>query len=237
MEIGYRPQTHPGFRASTHQDDSDRTARAVTRAIAQAKAGNRDGIRVLYIEYADNVYGYIRSIVGEPYDAEDLTQRVFTKLIFAITKYEDRGVAFLGWLLRLARNVALDHLRARRAVLIARECDGVDLDCGSPEEGENDAARNLRAALDSLPEDQRSVAILRYVVGLKPAEIATQLGRSESSIYGLHHRGRRALKSELIRLGSTPAVTTMRARRAAAGPTRPRAGGRSGEVIHQVLVA
>jgi RNA polymerase sigma-70 factor, ECF subfamily len=229
MAISNGPEARTGFRASTHQDDSDRTARAVAHAIAQAKDGNREGIRVLYVEYADNVYGYIRSIVGDPHDAEDLTQRVFTKLIFAITKYEDRGVAFLGWLLRLSRNVALDHLRARKAILIARECDGVDLDCTTPGEIEQETSRNLRAALDSLPEDQRNVAILRYVLGLKPAEIATQLGRSESSIYGLHHRGRRALKDELTRLGSTPAVTTMRTRRSTVQAPKPRPGVRSAE--------
>jgi RNA polymerase sigma-70 factor (ECF subfamily) len=45
---------------------------------------------------------------------------------------------------------------------------------------------------------------LRHVVGLTPGEIADRLGRSESSIHGLHHRGRRALQRELTRLDATP---------------------------------
>jgi RNA polymerase sigma-70 factor, ECF subfamily len=47
---------------------------------------------------------------------------------------------------------------------------------------------------------------MRHVIGLSPGEIAEQLGRSESSIHGLHHRGRRALQEELRRLGSAPST-------------------------------
>ena len=43
-----------------------------------------------------------------------MTQQVFAKLITAIVKYDERGVPFFAWLVRLARNVAIDHLRANR---------------------------------------------------------------------------------------------------------------------------
>ena len=61
-------------------------------------------------------------------------------------------------------------------------------------------------ALASLPDEQRDVVIMRHVVGLSPREIAEQMGRSESSIHGLHHRGRKALQQELLRLGSAPST-------------------------------
>jgi RNA polymerase sigma-70 factor (ECF subfamily) len=77
--------------------------------------------------------------------------------------------------------------------------------------GESDEARerarDLHAALASLPEEQRDVMVMRHVIGLSPPEIAEQMGRSESSIHGLHHRGRRALRQELTRLGSAPATS------------------------------
>jgi RNA polymerase sigma-70 factor (ECF subfamily) len=208
-----KQQFHTGFRATTQQDVSPRTARAVDLAIGRAKAGDREAVRFLYIQYADNVYGYVRSIVRDPYEAEDLTQQVFAKLIFAITKYEDRGVAFLAWLLRLSRNVALDHLRARRVILAAGDGSlpvSEEVEAHESDEAARDNARNLSAAIDALPEEQRSVVIMRHVVGLTPREIADRLGRSESSIHGLHHRGRRALLVELERLGSAPAVTMRR---------------------------
>ena len=56
-----------------------------------------------------------------------------------------------------------------------------------------DHALTIRAALATLPEDQRNVVILRHVIGPLPRRIADQMGRTEGSIDGLHHRGRRAL--------------------------------------------
>ena len=220
MNDQLRRQTcHIGFRASARQDGSPETARAVEMAIARAKVGDREAVRFLYVEYADNVYGYIRSIVSDPYEAEDLTQHVFAKLIFAITKYEDRGVAFLAWLLRLSRNVAIDHLRAQR-VLLGVDADaspvGEDLDTHAQDEAAREHAQNLHTALSSLPDEQRNVVVLRHVVGLSPREIADRLGRSESAVHGLHHRGRNAMKKELERLGSAPAVTVRRRHRVAA---------------------
>jgi RNA polymerase sigma-70 factor (ECF subfamily) len=46
---------------------------------------------------------------------------------------------------------------------------------------------------------------LRHLVGLTPGEIAERMGRSESSVHGLHHRGRQALKRELIEVDCAPA--------------------------------
>jgi RNA polymerase sigma-70 factor (ECF subfamily) len=174
----------------------------VRLAIARAKEGDREALRLLYVRYSDNVYGYVRSIVRDDREAEDLTQQVFMKLITVIVKYEDRGVPFSGWLLRLARNVALDHLRRRRPIS-TEEVMGAD------KHDDNDArerARDLHTALASLPDEQRSVMIMRHVVGLSPPEIAERMGRSESSVHGLHHRGRRALQLELSRLGSAPST-------------------------------
>ena len=67
---------------------------------------------------------------------------------------------------------------------------------------------DLRHALEQLPEDQREVLVLRHIVGLSPVEIASTLGRSESSVHGLHHRGRRTLQSSLTELGAAPVVAS-----------------------------
>jgi RNA polymerase sigma-70 factor (ECF subfamily) len=205
---------HVGFRCRTTLDESPDTSREVHLAIARAKEGDRDALRFLYIRYSDNVYGYIRSIVKDDKEAEDLTQHVFMKLIMAIGKYEDHGVPFSGWLLRLSRNVALDFLRRRRAtpseevLAIAGPADKVFGSVGHADEVAEDRARDLHTALTLLPDEQRSVMIMRHVVGLTPPEIAEQMGRTESSIHGLHHRGRRALQQELKRLGSAPSISS-----------------------------
>ncbi len=193
---------HVGFRRRATLDESPETVRETRVAIARTKEGDRDALRFLYVRYSDNVYGYICSIVRDEQEAEDLTQHVFMKLITAIVQYRDFGVPFSGWLLRLARNVALDHLRRRRATP-TEEVFGADIQA----DGEvRERARDLHAALATLPEEQRNVMIMRHVVGLSPCEIAEQMGRSESSIHGLHHRGRRALQEELRQLGSAPST-------------------------------
>jgi RNA polymerase sigma-70 factor (ECF subfamily) len=185
-------------------DESPQAAREVQRAIARCKRGDRDALRLLYERYAGNVYGYTRSIVRDDKEAEDLTQQVFLKLITAIVKYDDQGVPFSGWLLRLARNVALDHLRRRRPIP-AEEVFGAD---HQADDTALHRARSLRTALVALPYEQREVILMRHLVGLTPPEIATRMGRSESSIHGLHHRGRRALQQELRRLESAPATAS-----------------------------
>jgi RNA polymerase sigma-70 factor, ECF subfamily len=187
-------------------DETPLQSREVQRAIARCKRGDRDALRLLYERYAGNVYGYIRSIVRDDKEAEDLTQHVFLKLITAIVKYDDRGVPFSGWLLRLARNVALDHLRRRRPIP-AEEVFGADRQA---DDTALHRARSLRTALVALPYEQREVILMRHLVGLTPPEIATRMGRSESSIHGLHHRGRRALQQELRRLESAPATAGAR---------------------------
>ena len=198
------------FRRSTTLDESEACRRRVAHAVARAKQGDREALRFLYVQYADNVYGYIVSIVRDEYEAEDITQLVFAKLMTVLGKYEQREAPFTSWLLRLAHNAAYDHLR-RRLPTPAEEVR-------SPEEraetGPSDDVQVVGQALAALPEDQRTVVVLRHLVGLTPGEIAERLGRSENSIHGLHHRGRRAAQQELRRLECGP-VTARRSRRAA----------------------
>lgn len=175
----------------------------VSEAVRRAQGGDREALGFLYARYADNVYGYVRSIVHDPHEAEDVTQQVFAKLIRVIGKYEERDVPFFAWMLRVARNLAVDHLRRQRLVPVEeiRVATRDDLD---PAGGRR--MRDLSEALAELPRDQCEVLVLRHFAGLSPSEIAVRTGRSEGSIHGLHHRGRRALKAELTSRGVAPAT-------------------------------
>jgi RNA polymerase sigma-70 factor (ECF subfamily) len=192
------------FRTKTSLDEGPSPDPTVARAVARAKEGDREAVRFLYLRYADNVYGYVRSIVRDEYEAEDVTQHVFAKLMTVIGRYEQRAVPFSAWILRLAHNAAIDHVRKRRAVPAA-EVYGAD---ERMPEGNEDRSRELRSALAGLPDEQRDVIVLRHVVGLSPTEIAGQLGKTEPSIHGLHHRGRAALRTALVQRGCAPTVAT-----------------------------
>ena len=206
------------FRVNTTLDHHNHD-QAITRAIVAAQAGDMEAIRFLYLRYKDNVYGYVLSIVREQHEAEDCTQQVFMKLISAIHKYEPRTVPFTAWILRVARNIAIDHLRQRRAV--PRE--EVFEPTRQTDESSRECRWGLEAALESLPEEQRDVVVLRHLVGLTPGEIATRMGRTESSIHGLHHRGRLTLRRELADMDCAPDGQG----RVAALPVRPGLLGRS----------
>lgn len=136
-----------GFRSRTTIDESPAAARKTRLAVARAREGDREAIRFLYLTYAHNVYGFVRSIVRDDHEAEDITQHVFAKLMTTIGKYDDRGVPFFAWLLRLARNVAIDHLRANRLTPVEQVFDP---DTSASTDPERRAV--LRDALAALPE-------------------------------------------------------------------------------------
>jgi RNA polymerase sigma-70 factor (ECF subfamily) len=189
-----------GFSKKSAPDDTADASGVVARAVSGAKNGDRDALRYLYIRFSPNVYGYLLSIVRDEYEAEDLTQQVFAKLMRVISKYEPRGVPFSAWILRVAHNMAIDHVRQRKATPVA-EVRGADE--RHDEHGPSRVAA-LKDALETLSADQREVLVLRHVLGLSPTEIAGRLGKTEGSIHGLHHRGRGALQVALRELDAAP---------------------------------
>ena len=191
------------FRRRTALPEESGPDALLLKAVRRAKEGDRDALRFLYVRYADNVYGYVRSIVRDEYDAEDITQTLFAKLSSALSRYEPRSVPFSAWILRVARNLALDHLRAVRAIPY-EEVRGVD---SLADDYSFERAHALQDAFAALPHDQRQVLVLRHVAGLSPREIARSLGKSEGAIHGLHHRGRRSLQRELSELGAHPVIS------------------------------
>ena len=100
----------PRARCASPDTDSEVASRLVALAVERAQAGDRDALAFLYARFADDVCGYARSIVHDHHAAEDVTQQVFAKLIGVIGKYEQRDVPFFAWMLRVTRNVAVDHL-------------------------------------------------------------------------------------------------------------------------------
>jgi RNA polymerase sigma-70 factor, ECF subfamily len=183
-----------GLRPSSQTLARDDRDDQVAAAVMSAKEGDRDAFRYLYLRYARDVYRYVLSIVRHPHEAEDVTQQVFTKLLTVIGSYEQLEVPFSAWILRIARNLAVDHLRSSRRMV---PCEEVRAEGDSAEYSTPDLVSSLREALASLPADQGQVVALRHIVGLSPSDIAVRLGKSEASVHGLHHRGRQALRQAL----------------------------------------
>lgn len=172
----------------------------IALAVARIKEGDSGAIQILYTRYEREVHRYVKSIVRDHHEAEDITQNLFVKLMSAIHGYEPRAVPFEAWLLRVARNAALDNLRLKRAL--------PSDDIQTSDEGHDQIAFErclcIKDALRQLRPLEREVLVLRYIAGLPTREIADRLHRTERSIYGLHNRGRRALKAALEELDAMP---------------------------------
>ena len=154
----------------------------------------------LYQRHVPRVRAYVLRIVGDEHDADDVTQQVFAKLLTELDRYRPGEARFMAWLLRVAHNAAIDHLRRLRPV----SCDEVREPEPPGDDSAEQARTSLQTALASLPAAQRDVLLLTHVVGLSPSEIAERLGRSVRSVHGLHYRGRVAARIALDDMGSAP---------------------------------
>ena len=197
----------------TPQPKSNSTDGGVSLSTIQmAQQGDRDAMREIYEQHVASITRYVRSIVRDPLDAEDITHNIFVKLFDVISQYEPRGVPFSAWLLRVARNASMDYVRSKRSIPVADVPETMHGDL----ESSIHRSHELHAALADLPPAQREILILRHVVGLSPVEIAVRLDRTEASVHGLHHRGRAALKARLEELTAGPVVRGSRVKSTAA---------------------
>jgi RNA polymerase sigma-70 factor, ECF subfamily len=166
--------------------------------LGRAAGGDPGALAGIYRRYSPGIYGYIRSIVLDAHEAEDLTQQVFIKLMTARADFA--GPDFAPWLLRVARNTAIDSLRRSRRTQLQDprtwKPGGV-----APDE---EARRSLEEAFAGLSRGQRDVLVLTDVVGLTPREAARCLGKSAGAVHMLHQRARRIVCDTLTRSGSGP---------------------------------
>jgi RNA polymerase sigma-70 factor, ECF subfamily len=170
--------------------------------MARMAVGDREALADVYARYSHGIYGYIRSIVSDRHEAEDLTQQVFLKLMTAAQGSNPVRADFSAWLLRVARNTALDSLRRTKRTLVRDPQEWAPAGVAPDEE----ARRSLEDALRTLSRGQRDVLLLRDVLGLTPHEAAERLGKSDGAVHMLHHRARRAVCERLAGYGSGPST-------------------------------
>src|SRR5207247_10690410 len=125
-----------------------------------------DAFTQIYDEHVDVVFRSIYYKVGDSGIAEDLTAEVFSKAWERIDRFQWRNVPVQHWLLRIARNVVIDHWRSRRrpTTPIDELGDATSDDPSLEDHVERDLeVETLGRALAKLPEMQRDVLILRFI--------------------------------------------------------------------------
>lgn len=153
-------------------------------AVARAQA-DRQAFAELYRRHFDGVYRFCLARLGDPAAAEDAASQVFAKALAALPRFRDRGPddGFRAWLFRIAHNVVIDDVRARRRHDPLAAADEL-VDHGDPPEDaviRGEDREVVLALVAALPVEQRRVVELR-LAGLSGAEISSVLGRSRGAI-------------------------------------------------------
>ncbi|MDX6633790.1 MAG: hypothetical protein QOG09_1454 [Solirubrobacterales bacterium] len=195
------------FGAARAKAAGDSTGDVDTQLAAQAKDGDSSAFGQLYTRNFDSVYAYLRVAVSDAQEAEDATQQVFTKVLESLPAYEDQGRPFQAWLFRIARNQAIDYGRRSGRVepeepqLIEQRSKQSTDDLRALQWTSDD---ELMMLVKRLPDGQRQVIFLRYVLDLTTADIAEVLDRKPEAIRQLQSRALRFLEQRLVALGREP---------------------------------
>ena len=157
-------------------------------------SGDRSAISQLIERHSRRVRDYIRMMVKDDDVADDIFQETFIKAVRVIDdgRYTDNG-RFLSWILRIAHNQVIDYFRAQKQNRQLNESDaGYDV-LGSLRFAERTVedeivgeqiADDVRHMVELLPEEQRTVVMMRYYSGLSFKEIADQTGVSINTALG-----------------------------------------------------
>jgi len=198
-----------------HQDDAELVSAFVENADEKA-------FRTLVERHQERIYGFLLGMVRDPAVADDLFQETFVKAVRAMQRqkgsYTSQG-RWLQWVMRIARNTALDHLRSRkrsRMRLVMENEEGLDLDQividGEPDASDKLQRRQqaawLNACIDRLPPEQREVVLMRHESELTFKEIAeltdcsinTALGRMRYALLNLRRMLQETDANELERI-------------------------------------
>lgn len=170
--------------------------------LALYMSGNNACMDMLISRYKAKVFSAIYVVVNDRYIAEDIFQDTFLRVIHTLQKgkYEENG-KFLPWVIRIARNLSMDHFRRtkRMPMITSSEDDDVFanmlLDASNSEESviKDQSKYGLRDLIKQLPAEQKEVLILRHYGDLSFKEIAdvcncsinTALGRMRYALINL----------------------------------------------------
>lgn len=178
-------------------DTSDAGQETADPLVALAKAGDANAFEALVRAHYRLIYRVAYRWLGDPHDAEDVTQTVCMKLAQALAGYDGRST-FTTWLYRVTLNAVRDLQRAHQrrgrqideAAMIFRES------VEAPQEDRlliNDVWRMVRG----LPDKQRDAVLLVYGDSLSQAEAALVMNCKEVTVSWHIHNARKALRGLL----------------------------------------
>ncbi len=172
--------------------------------VARSKAGDTVAFGELVRRYQKPVFRIVLRMVKSQDDADDLTQDTFVRAYRGLKTFKEE-YDFHPWLYRIAVNQAINFInrRKRQAAVDLEDVPEGDIKTGPEPESPMQAASRrelldqLEGALGSLPDDQRTVFLLRVQEGLSYEEIAKAMGTPKGTVMSRLARARMALRKYL----------------------------------------
>lgn len=165
--------------------------------VRRAQDGDAEAFGLLYDHYVTMVHRYVYHRVGDRATAEDVTSETFVRALRRIDSLSFQGRDVGAWLVTIARNIVLDHVKSSRYRLEVATADMRDADRAT--DGPEDAVvahmtnRELLACVQQLGSEQQECIVLRFIHGLSVSETAEIMGKKDGAIKALQHRAVRRL--------------------------------------------
>ena len=175
--------------------------------VSKAQTGDLAAYGELISRHQDRVYNMALKILNSPEDARDASQDIFIRVFKSLSSFDFRS-SYTTWLYRVATNVCLDMLRKKNKELHqtlplgeqkAFEIHLKDVSPG-PEETciEREKLKDLRKAINDLPEEHRVALVLHHYQGLSYKEVAEVLEIPENTVATRIHRAKKMLREVLL---------------------------------------
>jgi len=150
----------------------------------------------LYELNFERVYAYALRRVGSRAEAEDVTAETFHQALANLKRFEWRGIPFAAWLFRIAGNLISDRWqRAGREVSDDAQLESAQVSPAAIEEVERRAT--LFRLVNTLPEEQRRVVVLRFVEQKSIKEVAGAIRKTEGAVKQLQFRALGNLRARM----------------------------------------
>lgn len=166
------------------------------RLLIEAAQGDPSRFAELYEQNFHRVYAYIARRVRDRAEIQDLTAHVFHQALANLGKFKWKGSPFCAWLYRIASNAIADQAKRKVRESMPQANPTVESSSATDLEDVERRAR-LFSAVDTLPEDQRRVIVMRFADEKSIRDIADELGRSEGAVKQLQFRGLENLRNRL----------------------------------------
>lgn len=178
-----------------------------TQLIEKYLKGDKESLEILISRYLKLVYSFVRQIIYDEAEAEDVTQDVFVRVWKNLKKF-DQQKNFKTWIFSIAKNASIDFLRKKKAVPMS----AFDNEDGGNAVADNlaslsplpdeiveraDAANLIKSAVEKLSENYRTVLYLKYYSDLTFKKISEMTGVPLHTAKSRYRRALAALREIL----------------------------------------